>query len=363
MIPVTEPNIGEKEREYVLDCINSGWISSIGKYIPLFEKKFSSFCGVSYGVATSNGTTALHLALVILGIGPRDEVIVPDFTFIATSNAVRYTGATPIFVDANKRDWNIDVDLIESKITARTKAIIPVHIYGHPVDMDPILDIAKRYRLYVIEDAAEAHGALYKGKKVGSLGNIGCFSFYGNKIITTGEGGMLITDDPVLAEKAMSLRDHGMSKEKRYWHPQMGYNYRMTNLQAAIGLAQMEQIDEIIKRKRGNASLYDLLLREVKGVILPPEEEWASSVYWLYSILVDESYGINRDELIVRLRGKGIDSRPFFYPNHLMPFYNINEKFPVAEDISQRGLSLPSSAKLTVDQIKYIAEVIKQAPR
>lgn len=269
-IPVAEPLVGEKELEYVTDCIKTNWISSAGKYVVKFEEMFSEFCGTRYGVATSNGTTALHLALTVLGIGKGDEVIVPTLTFVATANAARYCNADAVFVDSEPRTWNMDPEKIEEKITSRTKAIIPVHLYGHPADMDPILDIAEDHDLYVIEDAAEAHGAEYKGKKVGSLGDIGTFSFYGNKLITTGEGGMLVSDNEELIEKARIYRDHGMSPERRYWHPVIGYNYRLTNIQAAIGVAQVEKVDRIIEAKRRNAALYTSLLSDIEGITLPP---------------------------------------------------------------------------------------------
>jgi len=362
MIPVTDVSLGGNELAYVTDCIKTGWVSSLGKYVREFEERFSQYCGAKYGIATSNGTTALHLGLAVLGIGPGDEVIVPTLTFIATANAVTYTGARPVFVDSEPQTWNMDPARIEEKITGCTKAIIPVHLYGHPADMDPILEIAKRHHLYVIEDAAEAHGALYKGRRAGSLGDMSCFSFYGNKIITTGEGGMVLTDNAEWAERARSLRDHGMSKEKRYWHPEIGFNYRLTNLQAALGVAQLERIEEIIAAKRRNAALYNDLLRSVPGISLPPEASWARNVYWMYSILAEDSYGLARDELMKELKARDIDSRPFFYPIHTMPPYQAGaegQEFPVATELSRKGLNLPSSATLTPQQITQICQVLK----
>jgi len=363
MIPVAEVCLGEKEREYVNDCLETGWISSKGKYVAAFEEAFSRFCGVRYGVATCNGTVALHLALVVLGIGPGDEVIVPTLTFVATANAVVYTGARPVFVDSEPYTWNIDPAKIEEKITARTKAIIPVHLYGHPADMDPIVEIARRHGLYVIEDAAEAHGALYKGKRVGSLSDIACFSFYGNKTITTGEGGMVLTDNPEWAERAAWLRGHGMSRERQYWHPVIGYNYRMTNVQAAIGLGQLERLEEFIACKRRNAQLYNSLLAEVPGITLPPEAPWAQNIYWMYSILIEDDFGISRDELALRLREKGIETRPFFHPMHTMPPHHRDERFPVAEELSRKGINLPSSPRLTREQIEFICQSIRECRR
>jgi perosamine synthetase len=358
-IPVAEPQLGEKELEYVTDCINSNWISSIGDYIVSFEKGFAKFCDSKYAIAVSNGTAALHLALAAIGIGPGDEVIIPALTFVATASAVIYTGASPILVDSDPKTWNVNPEGIEERITARTKAIIPVHLYGHPCDMDPIMEIAKRHNLKVVEDAAEAHGAEYKGRKAGSIGDVGCFSFYGNKIITTGEGGMCVTNHKALAERMRFLRDHAMSKTKRYWHPEVGYNYRITNIQAAIGLAQLEKIEEFIEKKRENASYYNSLLNRSKGVILPTEEEYAKNVYWMYSILIENEYGIDRDTLMKRLREKDIDSRPFFYPVHKMPFFEGSQDYPVAEDLSKRGINLPSSVKLRKDQIERIVDIIK----
>ncbi len=360
MIPVAEPWIGEKERQYVLDCIDSGWVSSIGEYILKFEKSFSEYCGAEYGISCSNGTTALHLALVAMGIGHGDEVIVPTLTFIATANAVTYTGAKPVFVDSESRTWTIDPKKIEENITSKTKAIIPVHLYGHPCDMDPIMDIAREHGLYVIEDAAEAHGAEYKGEKVGSIGEMGCFSFYGNKIITTGEGGMITTNNKEIAEKITMLRDHAMSKDKRYWHDYIGYNYRITNLQAALGLAQLEKIGKILEIKRKNANIYSSLLQGVTGITLPPEEKWAKNVYWMYSVLIEDDYGISRDDLMKKLNEEGIDSRPFFYPMHIMPPYRNAGNFPVAEVLSKKGINLPSSAKLNITEIEKICEIIRK---
>lgn len=362
-LPVAEPSLGEKELAYVNDCIISNWISSTGKYVCQFESLFADYCGSRYAVATSNGTTALHLALLALGIHQGDEVIVPSLTFIATANAVTYTGAKPIFVDSEPNTWNIDPNRIVEAITPNTKAIIPVHLYGHPADMDPILEIARSHNLAVIEDAAEAHGAEYKGKKVGSIGDIGMFSFYGNKIITTGEGGMIVTDNSDLVQRIRLLRDHGMSPSKHYWHPVLGYNYRLTNIQAAIGVAQVERIESIIKAKLDIAEQYGKQLSGVKGIIYPPKAEWAKNVYWLYSILVEEKYGISRDELIKELSSMDIDTRPLFPPVHKQPIYNTGQTLPVSERLSCCGLSLPSSVNLSEDEIGKICAAIKSIER
>lgn len=359
MIPVAEPWLGEDEIKNVLDCVKSGWVSSIGKYVEKFEKEFVRFCGVKYGVSTSSGTTALHLALSALEIKEGDEVIVPTLTFIATANAVTYAGAKPIFVDSEIETWNIDPHKIEQKITKRTKAIVVVHLYGHPANIIPILKIAKKYNLYVIEDAAEAHGAEYQFKKVGSFGDIACFSFYGNKIITTGEGGMCITNNKKLAEKMGFLKDHGMSKKKRYWHPVIGFNYRLTNLQAAMGLAQLKKIKCIIKKKRQIAKTYNDLLQGTKGISLPPEMPWAKNVFWLYSILIEYNFRFTRNRLMQKLKENGVDNRPFFYPIHILPPYSRGEKYPIAEKLSKSGISLPSSPSLTKADIEKVVQLIQ----
>jgi len=359
--PVAEPEIGEEELKNVVEAVKSGWVSSKGKFIEDFENSFAKYVGVKYGVATSNGTVALHLALVALNIGKGDEVIVPDLTFAATINAVIYVGAKPVIVDINPDYWCIDPNKLEKAITQNTKAIIPVHLYGHPCDMEAIMEIASRHNLYVVEDAAEAHGAEYKGKKVGSFGRISCFSFYGNKIITTGEGGICLTNDNELAEKIKILRDHGMSPKRRYWHDVVGFNYRMTNLQAALGLAQLNKIERFIEKKRGIAKIYTEELSSIEGVTLHPEMPWAKCVYWLYSILIDNKK-VTRDELAEKLKENGIETRNFFYPLHEMPIYRkyANLTYPISSKISKQGLNLPSSVKLSEEDVKYIARKVRE---
>lgn len=358
-IPVAEPKLGKKELEYVTDCILSGWISSSGEYIKKFESGFADYCNCSYGVATSNGTTALHLALLALGIGPGDEVLVPDLTFIATANAVTYTGAKPVFVDIESDTWNIDPKELVPKINRNTKGIIAVHLYGHPADMDPLLEIAKKNNIWIIEDAAEAHGAEYKGRKVGGIGDIGVFSFYGNKIITTGEGGMVVTNSLDIAERVQILRDHGMDKNHRYWHPYLGYNYRMTNMQAAVGLAQLERIDEILEKKIAIADEYNRLLGQNPFITVPPRKEYAKNVYWMYSILLQGDFGEKRDELMDYLGKYGIDTRPFFPPLHQQPIYqNKCEDLIISNDVSKRGLNLPSSPNINSGDIQHISTKI-----
>jgi perosamine synthetase len=363
-LPVAEPSLGERELLYVSECVLTGWVSSAGKFVTRFEEMYADFCGTHHAIATSNGTTALHLAMLALDIGPGDEVIVPTLTFIATANAVTYTGARPVCVDSESETWNIDPGQIEAAITSRTKAIVPVHLYGHPANLDPILEIAARYDLAVIEDAAEAHGACYKGARVGGIGDIGIFSFYGNKIITTGEGGMVVTNRDDLAEKVRVLRDHGMSPERRYWHPVLGYNYRMTNLQAALGVAQMERIDNILAAKRRLGVAYTTGLRDVPGIQLPPQAPWAENVYWLYSIVVHpQEFGISRDELMAILRNYKIESRPLFPPIHRQPIYETGKSLPVAEKLSENGLSLPSAVTLSTNDLAWTIEVIRNAVR
>jgi len=360
MIPIMEPWLDQQEMDRVMDCLKSGWISSQGKNIAEFEEAFSGFCRSRFGVATSNGTTALHLALLTLGIGPGDEVIVPALSFIATANVVVYTGARPVFVDVDEKTWTINPSLVKPVITERTKAIIPVHLYGHPADMDPIMKLAEEYRLWVIEDAAEAHGAEYKGHKVGTLGHIGCFSFYGNKIISTGEGGMITTDNSDWVEKARMLRDHGMSKERKYWHPVVGYNFRMTNIQAAIGLGQMTKLERLIEIKRGIADRYTQSLKKNAGLVLPAEEQWAKSVSWLYSILLKPETQKNRDDLIDFLAQAQVESRPVFYPIPDMPPYQGYGTYPVASRISKSGISLPSGFNLTCPEQDHVIQLIQR---
>ncbi|OGO21373.1 MAG: hypothetical protein A2144_03880 [Chloroflexi bacterium RBG_16_50_9] len=364
MIPVCEPLIGEKELEYAIDCIKAGWISSQGKYIRKFEEKFAAYCGCKYGIATTSGTTALHLAVASLGLQRGDEVIVPAFTNAASAFAVVYCGAVPIFIDAELETWNIDTSKIEPRITKRTRAIMPVHIYGHPCDMDPIIELAERYGLSVIEDAAEAHGAEYRGRKVGGIGDVGCFSFYGNKIITTGEGGMIVTNSAELAEKARVLKNLAFSPERRFLHYHIGFNYRMTNVQAAVGLAQFERIDKFIEMRRHNAHRYHSLLGDIKGIRLPVEKEWARNVYWMYSIVIEDDFGLTRDELMARLTEKGIETRTFFIPMDQQPVFRemgINgESCPVAGELSRKGLYLPSGSGLLPEQIEYICRIIRE---
>ena len=357
-IPVAKPLFDDEEIELVNECMVTGWISG-GKFVTQFEKMVAEHTGVKYAISASSGTSALHLILMAYGIGTGDEVIVPSMTFVATANAVTYTGAKPVFVDSDIESWNIDPTKIEDLITKSTKAIIPVHLYGHPANMDPIKAIAKKYNLKVIEDAAEAQGASYKNQKIGSLGDAAMFSFFGNKIITTGEGGMVVTNDEVIADKCRLLRDHGMTANKRYWHLVVGYNYRMTNIQAAIGVAQMRKINSIVMKKKNIAKEYGEQLKDISGIILPPNLEWADNIFWLYTILIDESAtGLSAAVLSSKLKNNNIDSRMVFYPMHTQPIYQTGGRFPVAEKLHKMGLSLPSSPDISKSDISKICQVI-----
>ena len=362
-IPVAAPALVGNEKAYVMDCLETTWISSNGQYIERFERSFAEFCRVKYALSCSNGTVALHLALLALGVKPGDEVILPTLTYVATANAVVYCGAKPIFVDSEPETWTLNPSLLEELITPHTKGFIVVHLYGHPVDMDPVLAVARKHGLFVVEDAAEAHGAEYKGRRVGSLSDIAAFSFYGNKIITTGEGGMVVTNDDGLADRVRQLKGQGMDLNRRYWFPMVGYNYRMTNIEAAIGLAQLEKVDWHIHRRRQNALRYAERLKGVPGITLQPEMPWALNVYWMNSIMLDENWPLSRDGTMQHLKKNGIETRPFFYPMHILPMYEKlaqHPYFPVADRLSQQGINLPSSATLTKDEVDYICDQIVQ---
>ena len=364
IIPVCEPTLTGNELKYITQAVETNWISSAGSFIRDFERKFADLSGARYGVACANGTVALHLALATLGLEPGDEVIIPTFTMIATANAVTYCGGRPVLVDAEPCTWNMDLNQVEDRITPRTRAIVPVHTYGHPVDMDSLRQMADRHGLLVFEDAAEAHGARYKGRPVGSLGDAACFSFYGNKIITTGEGGMVTTNNEQIARLAWNLRDHAFSHERHFWHKFVGFNYRMTNMQAAIGLAQTEQLEKFVQMRRANAAYYSSLLAAVPGITTPPEADWAMNVYWMYGILVDEkAYGMNRDQLRRALAERGIETRTFFIPMHCQPVYfdqYRGQRFPVAEDLCRCGFYLPSASSLTRAEIERVVRTIRE---
>jgi perosamine synthetase len=362
-IPVAAPDLSHIEQQYLLDAFKSSWISSAGSYVGRFERAFGvNVSQTSYAVSVNSGTSALHLALLALGVSEGDEVILPTFTMIASANAIRYCGATPVFVDAQIGTWNMDVAQIEERITKNTKAIMVVHVYGLPVDMDPVLELAKKYKLRVIEDAAEAHGAKYKGRSVGSMGDIAAFSLFANKIITTGEGGMITTNNKQLAEAVSLLRNHAFGKHRHYWHERVGYSYNMTNLSAAIGLGQVERFAYLLQKHTEHAYLYERLLTRVSGLTTQTVPAYATPAYWMFGLRVNAKiFGITRDTLRKYLADHGVETRSFFVPVHQQPAYSDMQKsrsFPVSEVLSQEGLYLPSSSLLTVQNIRYIASLI-----
>ena len=364
-IPVCEPSLDGNELAYVTDAVRSGWISSGGEYLKRFEEGFAAYVGVGHGIGTTSGTTALHLALAALGVGPGDEVIIPDFTMIASAFAVCYCGAMPVFVDADPETWNMDVAHVAARIGPRTKAIMAVHIYGHPTDMDPLLALAKDRGIPVLEDAAEAHGAEYKGRRCGSIGDLAAFSFYANKAITTGEGGMVVTSDAALADECRSLRNLSFPRTggRVYLHDRIGFNYRMSNLQGALGLAQLERIDTYVAARRAHAARYTDRLAGVAAIQLPVERPWAKNSYWMYGIVLRDGARIGRDELAGRLAREGIETRPFFQPMHVQPAllrYGAKPtgSYPVADRLAARGLYLPSGSGLVDAAIDRVCERI-----
>ena len=366
MIPVCEPLLSGNEIKYVTEAVSTGWISSSGEYVTRFEEAFAEYCGVKHGIAVTNGTVALHLALLALGIGTGDEVIIPAFTMIATAFAVCYTGAMPVFVDADPKTWNIDTKLIEEKITDKTKAIMPVHIFGNPCDMDEIERIAKKYNLYIVEDAAEAHGAEYHGRKVGSFSSISAFSFFANKNLTTGEGGMCLTDDDKLAERCRYFKNmcFPVNGPRNYQHADIGYNYRMSNLHAAIGLAQTERADEYRECRIRNHNLYKEYLGECEGITFQEDTPGSLNVNWMNTILVDPiKYGHTKDELIKHLKDNGVDTRLLFRgmaKQEALKKYGCDctGEYPVTDILSKNGFYLPSGSNLTDVCIKSICEMI-----
>lgn len=361
-IPISNIVLSHNEEAYVQDAIRSSWISSIGKYVTKFEEDFASYVGVRHAASVCNGTVAIHLALKALNIGPGDEVVVPSLTFAATVNAVLHAGATPVLVDSLPGHWNLDPAELEKAISPMTKAVMPVHLYGHPCDMEPIMEIARRRRLAVIEDAAEAHGAECLGRKVGGIGHIGCFSFYGNKVITTGEGGMCVTDDPSLNERLRTLRDHGMSKSRRYWHEEVGFNYRLTNVNAAIGVAQLEQIETILARRAKLAGIYEEGLRGARGLRTFQMLTEGRPIHWMFCVFVDDSFPLQRDALIAALREYNVDARPTFYPVHTMPPYQQFRKVGQLDNACRfglNGINLPLYPSLKEQDVQYIVEVLR----
>ena len=373
-IPVNEPLLDDLDLEYVTDCVKTAWVSSAGKYIHQFEEGWASYCGRKHGIAVANGTVALQLALAGLDLQPGDEVILPSFTIVSCALAVLYNGATPVLVDSDPETWCMDPDQVAKKITGKTRAIMPVHIYGHPVDMDPLLALAGQNNLAVIEDAAEAHGARYlSGRdgdnpqwlRCGSMGDASCFSFYANKLITTGEGGMVLTDDDTLAESFRSKRNLCFQSGRRFEHLEEGFNFRLTNLQAALGAAQVSRIDRIVEKKRWMGREYTQRLNDLPGLQLPVERSWAKSVYWMYGVVVDESNGMDAEVFAQKLRKKGVDTRPFFFGMHQQPAFHkrglfVDERYPITERIANQGLYLPSGLTLTETQLNLVCQAVRE---
>jgi len=359
MIPIFEPELSGHEKQYLVEAVKTGWISSQGEYVKKFEKNFSKRFGKRFGVTTSSCTTALHLSLAALGIRSGDEVICPDLTFIAPANMIALTGAKPVLVDVEEDTWNMDPELVRDVVNEKTKAIIVVHSFGHSARIDELQEISEQHGVPIIEDNAESPGATYKGKILGGLGKLSCFSFYANKILTTGEGGMVLTDDEKLYHRLLELRDHGMSLERRYVHVALGFNYRMTNMQAAIGLAQLERLDETLGLRRQQELLYVDLLSQSDSLTLRPKQTWSQSVHWLMTIRLRKE-GI-RDHMLEYLKQLGIDCRQMIYPVHEARHFSQNyrgENFPVSVGISHNSLHLPSSTNLSRENIEMIAETV-----
>lgn len=365
-IPVNEPLLNGKEKQYLTECIETGWISSEGPFVKQFEESFAQQVERKYAISVCNGSVALDAAVVALGIGVGDEVILPTFTIISCAGAIVRAGAIPVVVDSDPHTWNMDIEQIEAKITPKTKAIMVVHIYGLPVDMDPVLALARKYGLFIIEDAAEMHGQTYKGKPCGSFGDISTFSFYPNKHVTTGEGGMIVTDDPDIAQKCQSLRNLCFQPERRFVHEELGWNLRFTNLQAAIGLAQLERLDEFVQRKRQMGHLYTELLKDLPLVELPlVSTDYADNIYWVYGVILKDEVPFDALEAMKRLKDHQIGTRPFFWPMHEQPVFHkmgllTGESHPVAERMARRGFYLPSGLALTPEQIERSALALRQ---
>jgi perosamine synthetase len=357
-IPIYQPALNGNEKKYVNECLDTTWISSKGRFVSEFERAFAEYTDIKYATTVSNGTVALHLALVALGVGPGDEVIVPSLTYIASVNAIAYTGATPVFVDSLESTWQMDPEDVKRKITPNTRAIMAVHLYGHPCEMDALVALAQEHDLFLVEDCAEAFGSLYKGRHVGQFGNIATYSFFGNKTITTGEGGMVVTNDETLHDRAVHFKGQGLAKHRQYWHDAIGFNYRMTNICAAIGLAQLEQADSFLTRKRQIAQWYKELLVDTSLTFHTETGEVRHS-YWMVSVLVNEPS--ERDSLREHLAASGIETRPLFYPIHTMPMYSQHyQRHPVAENLGWRGINLPSWPELLQHQIQLVCNTIKK---
>jgi perosamine synthetase len=365
-IPVNQPILSGNEKKYLDQCIKTGWISSEGPFVSQFEDQFAKRVDRKYAVAVCNGSAALETAVAALNIGKSDEVIMPTFTIISSAAAVVRTGVVPVLIDSDLVTWNMDVTQIERKITPKTKAIMVVHIYGLPADMDPILALARKYGLKIIEDAAEMHGQTYRGKPCGSFGDVSIFSFYPNKLVTTGEGGMIVTDGKSLADRCRSLRNLCFQEKKRFVHEELGWNFRMTNLQAAVGLAQLERLDEFVDIKKRMGKRYTELLKDIEGIQLPrPKTDYAENIYWVYGIVLKDKIRFGVEEVIRRLNKLGIGTRPFFWPMHKQPVFKKmglfkNEHYPVAEKLRKRGFYLPSGLAITNEQMERVVEALKE---
>jgi perosamine synthetase len=373
MIPVNEPLLGGRELEYVTECVETGWVSSAGRFVDAFEAGWAAYCGRRHGVSVANGTVALEAAVAALGLGPGDEVLVPTFTIVSCAQAVVYAGATPVLVDADPETWTMDVAAAEARITPRTRAVMPVHIYGHPVDMGPLLALAARHGLAVIEDAAEAHGAevLLDGpdggawRRCGGLGDVSTFSFYANKVLTTGEGGMVLTDDDALAERLRGLRNLCFLPGRRFYHEALGHNFRLTNLQAALGVAQLERVDAAVARKRWMGRAYAERLAGVECLELQVEKPWARSVFWMVGVVLRDDAPLDLPAFTAALAAQGVETRPFFLGMHEQPAFHARglfegERYPVAERLARRGLYLPSGLALTEAQLDRVADTVRE---
>lgn len=364
MIPVNEPVLGERELELVADCVRSGWVSSSGRYLDEFERRWAEYCGMKHGVAVSSGTAALDVAVSCLGLEPGDEVIMPSFTIISCAQAVTKHAGLPVLVDCDAETWCLDVDQVAARVTSRTRAIMAVHMYGHPADMDPLRDLADRRGLVLLEDAAQAHGAEYKGRSCGGLGDISCFSFYANKIITTGEGGMLLTDSDAWAAHARAYRNLCFGEDRRFLHEALGENYRMTNLQAALGVAQLDRVDQIVARKRSMAAAYSERLRECASLQLPTERDWARSTFWMFGVVLEDG-GRAAGEVARELLARGVQTRPFFLGMHEQPAFRrmglfAGETYAVTERLARQGLYLPSGTALTLDEVSAVCAAVRE---
>lgn len=361
-VNLAQPDLGGNEAKYVQECVETGWISSIGRFIPLFEEKFGSIAGTKHNIATSNGTTALHVALLALGVQEGDEVILPTVTYVATANAVKYCGATPVLVDVLPGTLNVDPAAVEAAITPRTKGVVSVHLYGIPADVVAINELCEKHGLFHLEDAAESHGATVDGKPVGSFGDAAIFSFFGNKIVTTGEGGIVVTNREDIADSVRLLKGQGMDPKRRYWFPVIGYNYRMTNIEAAIGLGQLERFDELISVRTVLADRYaerlGALAGKIETVDIPAN---VTTVPWLQNVYLTDADAERRDRVMALLKERGVDSRPVFYPMHVLPAFLSDAPFPVADDWSARGISLPLHTALTTDDVDYVCDALAEA--